>query len=122
MRARGFRTVLALALLLLVQVAAAQSSKKEKEPQLRSVQGLVSDKDDQPLQNAVVFLKNLRTNVVLSHFSDAQGNYRFTGLDPNADYEVFAESGDQKSLSRTVTALDSRKELTLNLKVDRKKG
>lgn len=120
-RIRWLGTVVTLGLLLAVQMAAlAQSSKKE--PQLRSVQGLVSDKDDQPLQNAVVFLKNLRTNVVLSHYSDAQGNYRFTGLDPNVDYEIYAESGDQKSLSRTITALDSRKELTLNLKVDRKRG
>jgi Carboxypeptidase regulatory-like domain len=120
-RARWLGTVVIVALLLAVQmVALAQSSKKE--PQLRSVQGLVSDKDDQPLQNAVVFLKNLRTNVVLSHYSDAEGNYRFTGLDPNVDYEIYAESGDQKSLARTVTSLDSRKELTLNLKVDRKKG
>jgi Carboxypeptidase regulatory-like domain len=119
-RARWLGTVAIVTLLLAVQMVAAQSSKKE--PQLRSVQGLVSDKDDQPLQNAVVFLKNLRTNVVLSHYSDAQGNYRFTGLDPNVDYEIYAESGDQKSLARTVTSLDSRKELTLNLKVDRKKG
>ena len=46
---------------------------------------------EKPIQNAVVFLKNLRTNIVISHFSDDQGNYRFTGLDPNVDYEVYAE-------------------------------
>ena len=108
------------ATLLSIGPAFAQSSKKE--PQLRTVRGVVTDKSEKPIPNSVVFLKNLRTNVVLSHFTDEQGTYHFSGLDPNVDYEIYAESGDQKSASRTVTSLDSRKEITLNLKVDRKKG
>ncbi|MGB7727776.1 MAG: carboxypeptidase-like regulatory domain-containing protein [Candidatus Acidiferrum sp.] len=100
-------------------VAFAQGSKKDN--QLRSVRGVVADKDEKPIPNAVVFLKSLRTNTVISHYSDDEGNYRFTGLDTNVDYEVFAEFDGQKSATRTVSALDSRKEITLNLKVDRKK-
>jgi len=100
--------------------AAGQGSKKET--QLRSVRGVVTDKADKPIANSVVFLKNLRTNVVLSHFTDEEGTYRFSGLDPNVDYEIHAEAEDQKSAPRTVSSLDSRKEITLNLKVDRKKG
>ena len=117
------RTVWLCATALLVLVcmgqAAAQGSKKESP--LRSVRGIVSDKGDKPLANSVVFLKNLRTNVVLSHFTDEEGAYRFSGLDPNVDYEIQAEAGDQKSAPRTVSSLDSRKEITLNLKLDRKK-
>jgi Carboxypeptidase regulatory-like domain len=101
-------------------LAFAQTSKKET--QLKSVRGIVTDKDEKPIQNAVVFLKNSRTNTVISHFSDDQGNYRFTGLDPNVDYEVYAEFDGQKSASREVSPLDSRKEITLNLKVDKKKN
>ena len=110
-------------LALLSGIAAAQDSKQEakKEARLRSVLGVVTDKSDKPVVNAIVFLKNLRTNVVISHFSDAQGNYRFTGLDPNADYELRAEVGGEKSASRTISSLDSRKEMSLNLKIDRKK-
>jgi hypothetical protein len=108
---------------LLSGIAAAQDSKQEakKEARLRSVLGVVTDKSDKPVVNAIVFLKNLRTNVVISHFSDAQGNYRFTGLDPNADYELRAEDGGEKSASRTISSLDSRKEMNLNLKIDRKR-
>ena len=105
--------------LLLAGMTCAQNAKKES--QLRTVRGVVTDKSDKPIQNSVVFLKNLRTNLVLSHFTDEQGSYRFTGLDPNVDYEIHAEAGDQKSAPRTVTSLDSRKEITLNLKIDRKK-
>jgi len=111
---------LAIFVLFVNGLAFAQSSKRDA--QLRTVRGLVSDKSDKPLPNAVVFLKNLRTNSVLSHFSDDQGNFRFTGLDPNVDYEVYAEFEKQKSNSRTVSSLDSRKEINLNLKVDRAKN
>jgi hypothetical protein len=111
---------LILLLFIVHGMAFAQGSKKDA--QLRTVRGMVSDKDEQAIQNAVVFLKNSRTNTVISHFSDDQGNYRFTGLDPNVDYEVYAESDGQKSASRAVSLLDSRKEITLNLKVDKKKN
>ena len=81
---------------------------------------MVSDKSDNPLPNSVVFLKNLRTNAVRSNFADSEGNYRFSGLDPNADYEVHAEFEGAKSPVRGVTSLDNRKEMVINLKVDRK--
>ncbi|HTP68363.1 MAG TPA: carboxypeptidase-like regulatory domain-containing protein [Dongiaceae bacterium] len=109
-------------LLLMIGLAAGQGNKKDKESTLRSVRGVVSDKSEKPIANSVVFLKNLRTNVVISHFTDAEGSYRFTGLDPNADYEIHAELNGEKSADRTVTSLDSRKEITLNLKLDRKKS
>jgi hypothetical protein len=85
------------------------------------VKGLVNDKSEKAIQNGVVFLKNSRTNTVISHFTDSDGNYRFTGLDPNVEYEVYAEFDGQRSASRTVSPLDSRKEIILNLKVDKKK-
>ncbi len=110
---------LGISLLFLSGLALAQGSKKE--PQLKTVRGLVTDKAEKPIQNSVVFLKNLRTNTVLSHFTDDRGNYQFAGLDPNADYEIHAEFDGEKSSVRPVSPLDSRREITLNLKVDRKK-
>lgn len=117
--ARSIAAVLGLTCLL-VFAGAAQDSKKET--QLRTVRGLVSDKSENPLPNSVVFLKNLRTNAVRSNFADTEGNYRFSGLDPNADYEVHAEFEGAKSPVRNVSSLDSRKEMVVNLKVERKKS
>jgi len=116
---RQFSLVVGL-FLLIAFAGAAQDSKKEA--QLRTVRGVVSDKSDNPLPNSVVFLKNLRTNAVRSNFADSEGNYRFSGLDPNADYEVHAEFEGAKSPVRSVTSLDNRKEMVINLKVDRKKS
>jgi hypothetical protein len=119
---RQSRAISWLILLLFVMNGLVFAQGSKKETQLKSVRGTVSDKDEKPIQNAVVFLKNSRTNTVISHFSDDQGNYRFSGLDPNVDYEVYAESDGQKSASKEVSPLDSRKEITLNLKVDKKKN
>lgn len=117
--ARSIAVVFSL-LFLFVFTGATQDSKKET--QLRTVRGVVTDKSENPLSNSVVFLKNLRTNAVRSNFADTEGNYRFSGLDPNADYEVHAEFEGAKSPVRNVSSLDSRKEMIINLKIDRRKS
>jgi Carboxypeptidase regulatory-like domain len=117
--ARSIAVALSL-LFFFVFTGAAQDSKKET--QLRTVRGVVTDKSENPLPNSVVFLKNLRTNAVRSNFADTEGNYRFSGLDPNADYEVHAEFEGAKSPVRNVSSLDSRKEMVINLKIERRKS
>src|SRR2546429_4029302 len=77
--------------------AAANAQDKKGEAQLRTVRGVVSDKSDNPLSGSVVFLKNMRTNSVRSSYTDDTGSYRFSGLDPNADYELHAEKDNAKS-------------------------
>jgi Carboxypeptidase regulatory-like domain len=112
--------VLALvALLISGFTVAAQDSKKES--QLRTVRGVVVDKSETSVQGGVVFLKNLRTNQVRSYIADKEGLFRFSGLDPNADYEVHAEKDGAKSQTRQVSSFDNRKEIVLTLKLDKKK-
>ena len=111
---------LALIFLLLASVAAAQGAKHES--QLRTVRGLVMDKSEAPVPSGVVFLKNTRTNAVRSYISDDQGNYRFSGLDPNTDFEIHAEKDGAQSTTRTISSLDSKKDIVLNLKIDKKKS
>jgi hypothetical protein len=111
---------LIVALSLFAAIAGAQD--KKREAQLRTVRGVVMDKSESPISGSVVFLKNTRTNSVRSNYTDDTGNYRFSGLDPNADYEVHAEKDGAKSPTRTISSFDSRKEIDLNLKIDRKKS
>jgi Carboxypeptidase regulatory-like domain len=120
MRMQQKALLLCMALMMMAGLAIAQDSKKET--QLRTVTGVVTDKEENPLPGSVIFLKNVRTNAVSSRFADKDGNYRFSGLDPNADYEVHAELDGAKSAVKTMSALDSRKEMNLNLKIDRKKS
>jgi len=102
-------------------VLGAGAQDKRREAQLRTVRGTVLDKEENPISGGVVFLKNLRTQNVRSQYSDDEGKYRFSGLDPNVDYEVHAEHREQTSQRRTVSNLDGRREIILHLKVDKKK-
>jgi hypothetical protein len=114
------RSLFVVAILILASITAVAQDAK-REAQLRTVHGIVEDKSENLVSESVVFLKNTRTNVVRSSYTDATGKYRFSGLDPNADYEVHAEKEGSKSSTRTVSSFDSRKDITLNLKIEKKK-
>lgn len=114
-RTLSLLTILGLA----AAVACAQDAKREA--QLRTIHGVVLDKSENAVSESVVFLKNTRTNVVRSSYTDNTGKYRFAGLDPNTDYEIHAEKQSEKSATRTVSSFDNRKDITLNLKIDKKK-
>jgi predicted small secreted protein len=111
---------LGVALGLIAAITMAQD--KKREAQLRTVRGVVMDKSESPVSGSVVFLKNMRTNSVRSSYTDDTGSYRFSGLDPNADYELHAEKEGAKSSTKTVSSFDSRKDMVLNLKIDKKKS
>ena len=104
----------------LAALTVAQDSKRGSE--LRTVHGVVLDKSDNLVSESIVYLKNTRTNIIRTLYTDTTGKYRFSGLDPNADYEIHAEKEAAKSSTHTVTSFDSRKDITLNLKIDKKKG
>jgi hypothetical protein len=121
MKSRVRFLLVALALSLCVCAVPAQDAKHEA--QLRTVRGVVVDKSSEnPIPSAIVFLKNTRTNAVRSYIADDEGNYRFSGLDPNVDYEVHAEKDGAKSTVRTVSSFDNKKEIILNLKIEKKKA
>ena len=111
-RATAALTPLAFALTVLC--AFAQSD-------LRTVRGTVMDKDESPLASAIVHLKNVRTLTVRTYIADSAGQYRFSGLDPNVDYELHAERDNLTSNSRTISSFDTRKEIVVPLKVDKEK-
>ena len=106
---------------LMPRQPATYAQGKRGESQLRTVRGQVVDKDDNPLASSVVYLKNTKTMTVKTYIADDTGQYRFSGLDPNVDYEVYAEHQDSVSAKKTVSSYDSRKEIVINLKVDKKK-
>lgn len=114
--------ICAVILLVALAVVSAAADDQKRESQLRTVLGTVVDKQDTPLPSSVVYLKNLRTMTVKTHIADDTGHYRFSGLDPNVDYEIHAEHQDLASAKRTISSFDSRKEIVINLKVDKKKS
>ncbi|HEY2545156.1 MAG TPA: carboxypeptidase-like regulatory domain-containing protein [Candidatus Acidoferrum sp.] len=116
------RFLLMAAILALASVAAVSQQDPKREAQLRTVHGVVVDKSEDLVSEGVVFLKNTRTNVVRSSYTDNTGKYRFSGLDPNADYEIHAEKEGFQSATHTISSFDSRKDVSLTLKIDKKKS
>ena len=117
-------------LLLLGGIAAAQYTpgpkggstgppppERQKGLQLRSVNGRVTSSEDAPLKDAIVYIKNTRTLAVKTYIADDAGKYQFNALLPNTDYEIFAESKGKKSDKRTLSSFDSRKDVTINLRI-----
>jgi protocatechuate 3,4-dioxygenase beta subunit len=108
------------ALLALATLGSAQGSKRTAH--IRTVRGFVSDKDGNPAAAAIIFLKNMRTQAIESRITDDSGNYHFSGINPNADYEIHAEKDGARSATRTVSSLDSRDQIIINLKLDPKRS
>jgi hypothetical protein len=73
------------------------------------------------VETAVVYLRNARTQDIITHLSDKDGTFRFSGLDLNVDYEIHAEREGWTSATRSISNFDTRKEFVLTLKMDHKK-
>ena len=108
-------------LLFFAVVMAGDTQDKKKDAELRTVHGSVIDSSQNPVATSVVYLKNVRTQAIKTHIADDAGTYRFSGLDPNVDYEIHAERGDLMSPLKTISSFDSRKDIEINLKLNRKR-
>lgn len=116
------RRFFAAAFLALFSAFLLGAQNPKHESQLKTVRGVVTDKSDNPMEGGVVFLKNTRTNQVRSTISTKSGDYRFSGIDPNAEYELYAEKDGTKSQVRNISSFDNRLDIVLNLKLDKKKN
>jgi hypothetical protein len=90
--------------------------------QLRTVHGEVVDKTDSPAPSSVVYLLNDKTQAVRTYFADEKGEYHFSGLDPNVDYEIHAERSNTTSSTRKISSYDSRRDIDITLKLAHEKG
>jgi hypothetical protein len=111
---------LAVGALLLSAASALEAKKKNPEDSLRTVQGTVTDAAENQVNGAIVQLKNTKTLQIRSFVTQEHGAYYFHGLSPNVDYEVRADFQGASSPTKTVSSFDSRKEVAINLKLEKK--
>jgi hypothetical protein len=118
---RVSRTALVAVLVMAcAQFLPAQGKKDKEDTTVRSLQGQVVDPDDKPAVGAVVQLKDTRTLQVRSFIAQANGEYHFSGLRTDTDYEVKADFNGMSSDNRRLSNFDSRKTATVNLKLNKK--
>ena len=90
---------------------------KDQQDHTRSLTGRVFNRQEEPVQKAVVYLKNTKTLVVRTYITDPDGTYRFPALSPNVDYEVYAEHNGARSDTKTLSAFDTRKQANITLRI-----
>ena len=118
-----FAAIIFLGLFVALPSHAQEESKAQKkaEAQLKVLHGSVVDKDENPVASSVVYLKNVKSQAVKTYIANETGNYRFSGLDPNVDYEIHAEHDDLTSAIRNISSFDSRRDIDVTLKLNKKK-
>jgi hypothetical protein len=108
---------LAVVLLVLALASFAFGQKKGKEPQEKSVSGVVTDAAGNPVPGAVVQLKNTKTLQVRSFIAKDMGEYFFQGLATDVDYELKADANGKSSGTKILSLFDSHSEAKLNLQL-----
>lgn len=93
---------------------------RQEEENTRAVAGVVRGETDDPVEGAVVQLKDTKTLKIRSYITKADGVFRFFGLSTNADYELRADFKNLSSPTKTLSIFDSRKQAVINLKVEPK--
>jgi hypothetical protein len=101
--------------------ASSEPTPKKTKPTSKMLTGTVTDKGDQFVSGAVVYLKNAKTLVVKSYITQEDGKYRFPQLSLNTDYEVWAEKQGKKSDTKGVSQFDDRFTPTINLRINAEK-
>jgi hypothetical protein len=99
--------------------ATVAAPQRDRQPQMRTLSGTVSDGSGAALGGAVVYLKNTRTLAVKTYIAQDDGKYQFNSLAPNADYEVYAEHGGKRSGTKRLSSFDSRGQVIINLTVEK---
>jgi uncharacterized protein YpmS len=119
--------LVAVALAILISAGAAQvvalgqeSTSDKNQDQGRNLTGQVMTRSDAPLADAVVYLKNTKSLTIKSFITEKDGGFRFHGLSPNVDYEIYADYQGQKSATKTISSFDTRNNITLNIHIDAK--
>jgi len=97
----------------------AADKKNKEDANSRTVQGAVLDASEQPVAKAIVQLKDTKTLQVRSFITQQDGRYHFAGLSTSIDYELKAEYNGSASGTKTLSLFDSRKNATINLKLEK---
>ena len=106
-----------IAMVLFFAVLHAQQ--KNEDTTTRTVEGMVTNSRKQPVANAVVQLKNSKTLQIRSFITQGDGNYHFTGLGTDVEYQVKAEHEGSVSSWKTLSVFNSKKTAVINLKLNK---
>ena len=91
--------------------------KREKDSTTRIIQGTVKDASDNPLADAIVQLKDLKTSKILDYPTKEDGKYVFRDLPMDVNFELVAKLGSLAPQVKKVSVYDTRKTVILNFEL-----
>uniref|UniRef100_A0A7V4XQZ9 Carboxypeptidase regulatory-like domain-containing protein n=1 Tax=Acidobacterium capsulatum TaxID=33075 RepID=A0A7V4XQZ9_9BACT len=98
-------------LLAAAPVARAQSSGTW------TIEGVVTNGSGQPLQGAIVYLKNTQTSNILTYISEKNGSFIFSYAPSGVDYSIWAAYKGKKGDTKSISSFDNRKTIHIDLRV-----
>lgn len=101
--------------------SSSDTTRKTPRTNSRTLTGTVLDKNDKPVPEAIVYLKNTKTLAMKTYIAQKDGTYRFPELSTNVDYEIYAERNGMKSKSKTLSQFDDRPNANINLQINTNK-
>ena len=114
------RTAAMAGLLLLALPGAAWAQQNRgADTGARTVQGVVTDAEGNPVDGAAVQLKDTKTLQIRSFITQNGGQYHFSALSPNVDYELSARYRDSTSKTHNLSVFSGGKNAVVNLKLRR---
>ena len=102
---------------LLPSPQAWAASSQLKTPAERTVLGTVVNGSGQPLDKAVVYLQDQKTQIIRSYVTVNGGQFHFNQLSADTDYEVWAEVNKVRSKRKFVSMFSSHVKFTYKLKI-----
>ena len=82
---------------------------------------MVTDASGQPVNKAVVQLKDTKSLQIRSFITNPDGTYHFAGLSPNVEYQLKAEYQGAFSGKKTLSVFNSKKSVTIKLKLKKRR-
>ena len=92
--------------------------RRDTGPKPKNVHGVVQDLRGKALVGARVFIRDMKTNVVRTIETDAEGLYRVYSLSPTVDYEIHAEFKGKASDKKVVSSFLNREDNVVNFQLD----
>ena len=112
--------LLCAALILAGALTTLAQKPKPEDANTRSLKGIVFDADTNPVEQAVVQLKDSRTLQVMSFITKQDGEYHFANLRKDVEYQVKADRQGLTSDWKRLSIFDDRKVAEINLKLVKK--
>ena len=97
--------------------SSSSEGRKSTRVTSRALTGVVLDKGDAPVSNAVVYLKNMKSLAVKTVIAGNDGTYRFPELSPNVDYDIYAQREGKKSGTKVLSQFDDREKANMVLRI-----